>query len=322
MPAYVSLHRLYSWLDLASVSWHGVIVCRGYCKLVGRSSGPPTARLASFEAAAADHIITFSGKAASELGIWTLAALSLAHRALRGRRFTTSAWTVVALWFLLLISELRMMDQVCGADAGSCIAVGDAWCQHCYWQCCDRVRWLPLLLVSGFLICYAQLCKRHYAAIMMRQRSLDQSHPGLTDLLHISSSSNPLVQRQHRNAEGVTEWSLQQQATYYQLWPVARQLSPLLQTLLAMFAYLGLFTVPWMYSKFKHTIDTVVYETINFLTLLVVHAERWAYAVALLAGGLVWQLLEREEGSMVVQGTAAALAATAVLLWRVAVADI
>eukprot|EP00878_Enallax_costatus_P015386 GHUV01016117.1.p1 GENE.GHUV01016117.1~~GHUV01016117.1.p1 ORF type:complete len:710 (+),score=275.29 GHUV01016117.1:103-2232(+) len=177
---------------------------RGYCRLAGRSSGPPTAKLATFEAAAADHIIHFSGRAAAELGIWTLAVLSLVHRALRGRRFTTSAWTVVTLWFLLLISELRVMDQ----------------------------------------------------------------------------------------------------------------------TLLAMFAYLGLFTVPWMYNKFKHTIDTVVYETINFLTLLVVHAERWAYALALLAGGLVWQLLESEEGSLVVRATAAALAATAVLVWRVAVADL
>lgn len=86
-------------------------------------------------------------------------------------------------------------------------------------------------------------------------------------------------------------------------------------------AYAGLFSVPWLYNKFKRSIDTVVYETMHFLTLLVVHAERWAYGVALLAGGLIWQLLESEEGSLVVRGSAAGLAAMAVLVWRVAVAE-
>jgi len=34
------------------------------------------------------------------------------HRALRARRFTTSCWTFVALWLLLLVSELRLINQV------------------------------------------------------------------------------------------------------------------------------------------------------------------------------------------------------------------
>jgi hypothetical protein len=29
--------------------------------------------------------------------------------ALRGQKFTTSAWTVLSLWLLLLVSELRIM---------------------------------------------------------------------------------------------------------------------------------------------------------------------------------------------------------------------
>jgi hypothetical protein len=45
-------------------------------------------------------------------GLWALAALALAHRALRGLKFTTSAWTVLSLWLLLLVSELRLMNQV------------------------------------------------------------------------------------------------------------------------------------------------------------------------------------------------------------------
>lgn len=35
------------------------------------------------------------------------------RRALRARRFTTTCWTVVALWLLLLLSELRVINQVC-----------------------------------------------------------------------------------------------------------------------------------------------------------------------------------------------------------------
>jgi hypothetical protein len=35
-------------------------------------------------------------------------------RALRARRFTTSCWTFVALWLLLLVSELRVVNQVRG----------------------------------------------------------------------------------------------------------------------------------------------------------------------------------------------------------------
>lgn len=34
------------------------------------------------------------------------------HRALRARRFTTSCWTFVALWLLLLVSKLRLINQV------------------------------------------------------------------------------------------------------------------------------------------------------------------------------------------------------------------
>lgn len=95
-----------------------------------------------------------------------------------------------------------------------------------------------------------------------------------------------------------------------------------MQTLLAMVAYAGLFSVPWLYNKFKRSIDALVCEAVHFLTLLLVHAERWAYGLALLAAGLVWQLLDSEGGSLVVQGSAAGLAAVAVLVWRVAVADV
>jgi hypothetical protein len=40
-------------------------------------------------------------------GLWALAEL-----ALRWQKFTTSAWTVLSLWLLLLVSELRIMNQV------------------------------------------------------------------------------------------------------------------------------------------------------------------------------------------------------------------
>jgi hypothetical protein len=95
------------------------------------------------------------------------------------------------------------------------------------------------------------------------------------------------------------------------------------QTLLALLAYAGLFSVPWLYSKFRPVIDTVVYDTLHLLTLLAVHAERWAYGLAVLAAALVWQLISSEDGSgsLVVQGSAAALAGLAVLVWRVVVAE-
>lgn len=88
------------------------ICCRGYCKVAGRSAGPIAVKLASLEASAAEYMIQLSSRAATELGIWALAVLSLAHRALRGQRFTTSAWTILSLWLLLLISELRVFNQV------------------------------------------------------------------------------------------------------------------------------------------------------------------------------------------------------------------
>lgn len=98
---------------------------------------------------------------------------------------------------------------------------------------------------------------------------------------------------------------------------------PCPQTLLAMLAYAGLFSVPWLYSKFRPVIDAVVYDGLHLLTLLVVHAERWAYGLAALAAALVWQMMASADGSgsLVVQGSAAAGAGLAVLVWRVAVAE-
>ena len=91
--------------------------------------------------------------------------------------------------------------------------------------------------------------------------------------------------------------------------------------LLAMLGYCGLFCVPWMYQQFRSVIDRVVYDTLHFMWLLLVNAERWAYAVAALAAALTWQLLEPADStvtgaSMVVRGTAAGVAGIAVLLWR------
>jgi len=96
-----------------------------------------------------------------------------------------------------------------------------------------------------------------------------------------------------------------------------------LQTLLAMLAYAGLFTVPWCYYRFKPLIDAVVYDFLHLVTLLVMHAERWAYVVAAVAAVGVWQLLATEDGqgSMVVQASGASAAALAVLGWRVMAAE-
>jgi hypothetical protein len=98
-----------------------------------------------------------------------------------------------------------------------------------------------------------------------------------------------------------------------------------LQMLLAMIAYAGLFCVPWLYKQFRTVIDTVVYDTVHFVTLLVVNAERWAYAVAALAAALTWQLLEPSDAaagaSLVVRCTASGVAGLSVLLWRVLVAE-
>jgi hypothetical protein len=55
----------------------------------------------------------YSGMAVSEAGAWALAVLSVAHKALRAQRFTTTVWTAVSLWLLLLLSELRIVNQVC-----------------------------------------------------------------------------------------------------------------------------------------------------------------------------------------------------------------
>lgn len=102
---------------------------------------------------------------------------------------------------------------------------------------------------------------------------------------------------------------------------------PLLpQTLLAMVAYAGLFCVPWMYKQFRTVIDKVVYDTVHFMTLLVVNAERWAYALAALAAALTWQLLEPADAaasgaSLVVRCTASGAAGLSVLLWRVLVSE-
>lgn len=48
-------------------------------------------------------------------------------RALRAHRFTTSCWTFVALWLLLLVSELRVINQVrCRASmVGHCAVRND-----------------------------------------------------------------------------------------------------------------------------------------------------------------------------------------------------
>jgi hypothetical protein len=87
-----------------------------------------------------------------------------------------------------------------------------------------------------------------------------------------------------------------------------------------MIAYAGLFCVPWLYKQFKTAIDTVVYDTLHFVTLLFVSAERWAYALSVLAAALTWQALEPADAStgasLVVRGTAAAVAGLGVLLWR------
>jgi hypothetical protein len=55
-------------------------------------------------------------------------------------------------------------------------------------------------------------------------------------------------------------------------------LLPFLQTLLAMLAYAGLFSVPWLYSKFRLVIHTVVYDMLQLLTLLVAAAAATAFA--------------------------------------------
>lgn len=92
-----------------------------------------------------------------------------------------------------------------------------------------------------------------------------------------------------------------------------------------MVAYAGCFCVPWMYQQFRTAIDKVVYDTLHFLTLLLVNAERWAYAVAILAAALTWQVLEPAEpgsgASLVVRCTASGIAGIAVLLWRVLVSE-
>jgi hypothetical protein len=90
------------------------VLCRGYCRVAGKSSERLSSRLATFEASAADRVIALCCRLAAEAGLWALAALALAHRALRGQKFTTSAWTVLSLWLLLLVSELRIMNQVRG----------------------------------------------------------------------------------------------------------------------------------------------------------------------------------------------------------------
>lgn len=98
------------------------------------------------------------------------------------------------------------------------------------------------------------------------------------------------------------------------------------QALLAMVAYAGLFCVPWLYKQFRTVIDNVVHDTVHFVTLLVVNAERWAYALAALAAALTWQLLEPSGAattgaSLVVRCTASGVAGLSVLLWRVLAAE-
>ena len=79
--------------------------------------------------------------------------------------------------------------------------------------------------------------------------------------------------------------------------------------------------VPLLYSRFKTSIDAIVCDGAQLLALLFLHAERWAYALALAAAGLTWQLLDSDNCSVVVQSSAAAGAALGVLVWRVAAAE-
>lgn len=93
-----------------------------------------------------------------------------------------------------------------------------------------------------------------------------------------------------------------------------------------MLAYAGLFCVPWLYKQFRVVIDKVVYDTLHFMTLLLVNAERWAYALAALAAALTWQLFEPADGastgaSLVVRCTASGVVGLGVLLWRLLVAE-
>jgi hypothetical protein len=62
--------------------------------------------------------------------LWALAALALAHRALRGQKFTTSVWTVLSLWLLLLVSELRIMNQV-GSSCVFHLLFLKSYCELC-----------------------------------------------------------------------------------------------------------------------------------------------------------------------------------------------
>lgn len=112
------------------VSPPDLLTCnRAYCSASGQGGDAARAllrKLGAHEAAAAQRLCDAVARGASELGAWALAAAALAQHALRGRRFSTSAWAAASLWLLLLLSELRLMNQVRPARGADTLARGAA----------------------------------------------------------------------------------------------------------------------------------------------------------------------------------------------------
>ena len=103
-----------------------------YARASGCGRDAARRSLARLEARAARRLSRAAGAVAREAGAWLRGGLWLAGRALRGRSFTATAWTVACLWLLLLVSELRIVPQAALAMAAYAALFALPWaCARC-----------------------------------------------------------------------------------------------------------------------------------------------------------------------------------------------
>jgi hypothetical protein len=100
---------------------------RGYAWVVGADPEHAARRLARAEAAAGGAAAVAAAAAAAAAVSWAFGGAALAARALRGRSFTATAWTVAGLWALLLLSELRLVPQLLLAMGAYCGLFAVPW---------------------------------------------------------------------------------------------------------------------------------------------------------------------------------------------------
>lgn len=149
---------------------------RWYARVTRRPRGDMRAAVSAAETAVMTRMSNAydaGSKAASE---WAGAAAVLAHRSLRGHKFSTTVWTVATLWALMFLSELRLVNQV-GLDVLVVGSTSKTECQALQWllncNCCTLMRVYHLRLCLGAMLIVALL--KYNLCIMSNRRKADDT---------------------------------------------------------------------------------------------------------------------------------------------------